>query len=403
MSNTEQRSTVFFMANCMYRDHLAGGDIHFLHMAEAALAAGFRVHFFGGHALQKQLEARRLPATITLTDRKTLPPFSAESLGGQFRLLFDYAGRFFRTLPKLSQISRQDVVYAVTDYWFDAWPMIFSKAPKKLMILGMDAPTLREIILRTRPDVTRTRLASIYYWLSQNISLRVFRRCKTKRLFYVHPAMKGRLLALGYSESELTFISNGIDVRQADAIPEQKKIYDAIWAGRVHPQKGIEDLLATLAHLAKVIENFRAVVIGHVKNELAPKIEALGLSAHVTFSGFVSEAEKFRLLKASRVFLMPSHYESWGIVIGEALACGLPVVAYDLAPYREIFKDFVFYVPQGHLEDYKKAAEKLIGDVRDKGSSVPDLRLREFQMTNSWPTAQDKFQRVLQELARAST
>jgi hypothetical protein len=64
------------------------------------------------------------------------------------------------------------------------------------MILGMDCPTLSEIIFQTRPDVKSVRLPSIHYWLSQNLALRLFRRCKNKN-FYVHEAMKPRLLKMG--------------------------------------------------------------------------------------------------------------------------------------------------------------------------------------------------------------
>ena len=390
MSKIEQRPDVFFIANCMFRDHLAGGDVHFLHMAEAVVNAGYRLRFVGGHAVQRQVEARGFKADMLLTDKRTLPPFSTETLGGQLRLLVDYLGRFFRALPKLSQVKRDDIVYAVTDYWFDAWPMIFSRAGRKLMILGMDSPTLKEILLRSRPDVTASRLSSIYYWLSQSLSLRLFRLSKNKTLFYVHPAMKPRLRSIGYREDELVYISNGIDVEQADAVPDQPKIYDTVWAGRIHAQKGIPDLLSTLEHLSKTIENFRALIIGRVQNELAPQIEARGLSPYITFSGFVSEEEKFRLLKSSRVFLMPSHYESWGIVIGEALACGLKVVAYDLEPYRAIFGSRVTYVPQFNLGAFcKKVGEQVLTERASPRS--PESGIEEFKNKNSWRAAESIF------------
>jgi len=56
----------------------------------------------------------------------------------------------------------------------------------------------------------------------------------------------------------------------------------------------------------------------------------------VDLLGFRQGAEKVRLLKNAGCFCMPSHYESFGQVAVEAMACGLPVVAYDLAIYDEI-------------------------------------------------------------------
>ena len=394
MSNSEQRPAVFFVANCMFRDHLAGGDVHFLHMAEATTNAGYPLRFIGGHAVQRQVASRHLPVEMLLTDKRTLPSFSTDTLAGQLRLLIDYAGRFFRTLPKLSQVKPDDVIYAVTDYWFDAWPMIFSRAHRKLMILGMDSPSLKQVVFRSRPDVTSNRLSSIYYWLSQSLSLCLFRFCKNKTLLYVHPAMKARLRAIGYREEELVYISNGIDTQQADAVPEQPKIYDVIWAGRIHPQKGIEDLIATLEFLTKNVPHFRALIVGKVETELRPVIDRLGLKQQVEFAGFVSEEEKYRLLKSSRVFLMPSRYESWGIVIGEAIACGLKVVAYDLEPYRQIFGDHVTYVPRFNLDTFWQAARDHVMAERAAPHS-PESGIEEFKNKNSWRMAESIFMDAL--------
>src|SRR5204863_6554928 len=93
-----QRRTVHFIANCVYSNHLAGGDIHFLHMAEAALASGYKVHFFGGTALAAHLQKRGLPVEITLTDKKPIHLDKVETVGEQLRLLANYFGRFVRTL-----------------------------------------------------------------------------------------------------------------------------------------------------------------------------------------------------------------------------------------------------------------------------------------------------------------
>src|SRR5439155_6649928 len=120
--------------------------------------------------------------------------------------------------------------------------------------------------------------------------------------FYLHPAMKSRLLRLGCSEEELTYVSYGLEVAQTEAVPEQKKIYDVVWIGRVHRQKGIDDLLATVAYLAKRLENFRAIFIGNVREALQPRIVALGLAKQVEFSGFDSDQDKISIINASRLF-----------------------------------------------------------------------------------------------------
>jgi glycosyltransferase involved in cell wall biosynthesis len=217
-------------------------------------------------------------------------------------------------------------------------------------------------------------------------------------MLYVHPAMRTRLLKLGYRESELVFGSNGVDVTVADQVPEQKRIYDVVWIGRVHTQKGIDDLVATLGYLAGRIDQFKALLIGRIKEELAPKIEALGISGHVHFPGFVDEAEKFRLFKSSRVFLMPSHYESWGLVIGEALACDVPVVAYDLEAFRPVFGEFLRYVTCFDLAAFQRAAEEQVQKMRRDENYLHRLDLAGFKHANSWEAVRTKFISALQDL-----
>jgi glycosyltransferase involved in cell wall biosynthesis len=382
---------VVFIANSMYSPTLSGGDIHTLHMAEGAVRTGFPVHFFCGHALKAQIETRQLPVTLTLTDDRIMPSCRWDSFPGQLRMLRDYLGKTRRTLARLDEITPDDVVYLNTDFWWDSLPGIRSRARRKLMILGMDCPTLREIAFRSRPDVTRLRLPSVHYWLAQNYSLRRFGRCPDKTLFYVHPNQVPRLRQLGYADRELVYISNGIDVARADAVPPQEKNYDVAWTGRVHPQKGITDLLATLAFLSQQLPDFRAVIIGNVRAALEPRLAALGLTSRVHFSGYVSEAEKFRLLKCSRVFLMPSKYESWGIVIGEALAAGVPVVAYELDAYRPVFGDLLQYAAPFDLAAFQATSLATVRQQRAGASPLPVPKLTEFKHANSWEKAQEIF------------
>ena len=282
-------------------------------------------------------------------------------------------------------------MYLNTDFWWDVLPGLRSRARRKLMILGMDSPTLRQVLAASRADVKPIRLPSLHYWASQQLGLRLFRRCRHKRLFFVHPDQKARLLQLGYRQEELVFISNGVDVARADAIPAQTKQFDVVWTGRVHAQKGIDDLLATLAGLAKELPNFRALLIGKVKERLEVRVRELGLERHVQFSGYVSEDEKFRLLKCSRLFLMPSRYESWGIVIGEALAAELPVLAYRLDCYPAVFGDLVRYVPPFDGARYRAEAIRLVRELRAGQNYLEPEPLRQFKRENSWAAAQQKF------------
>lgn len=380
-----------FFTNGIFSTSIAGGDIHFLKLAEGAVRAGYELNFFGGHALQEVLRKYSIPGTVTLTDRGAMAKTNTGVLAGQVKLFRDFFSRYRRTMATLDAIGADDIVYATSDYWFDVLPAVRSAAQRKLMVWHMNAPGFGEIVTRSRPDVDPLRAASLHYWASQRHSLRRFAGCAHKHIFHLHPAMRPELRALGFRENEMTYVSYGLEVTLNDSVPAPAREFDAVWIGRVHRQKGIDDLLATLEFLAQRFENFRALFIGNVQDALAPEIAKRGLEKHVTFSGFVSETEKIRLFKASRVFLMPSRHEGSPRVVGESIIANTPVVAYDIPNYRPVFGNFVRYVPPFDRAAFQAAAEDEIRRMRAGANCLDRLSLAEFKQSNSWETTQGRF------------
>lgn len=394
-----QRPRLVCLVNDIYDDSMAGGDIYFYFSVRAALALGHPVHFLGGHAFKNYLERWSLPPNLTLTDSRPGRLGDVSKLSGQFRLLWDFGRRLIGTFRHLEEIKADAIAYAMSDYWFDAIPLAQCRARHKILYVGMMAPTLKQVLLRQRPDVTPLRLPSLYYWLSQQISLRRFRRCPGGIITYSHPEIRDYLLKFGYRESSLWYVPNGCDVATADRVPEQPKQFDAVWTGRVHPQKGVEDLLQTLVWLKQQLPDFKALIIGKSKDSLQPFAIKMGLAGNLTFSGLVSEEEKFRLLKSSRLFLMPSRYESWGIVVGEALAAGVPVLAYRLACYPAVFGNFVRYVAPFDADQFKRAAEDEIRQQRAGRNYLASLDLPGLKQRLSWAVAQKQFGDLLNRLS----
>jgi glycosyltransferase involved in cell wall biosynthesis len=257
---------VVFFVNGIYTKHIAGSDIYLTHMARAAIEANYPVQFFGGHALSWFLERQGLPLNQTVTDSKVADLGDAGSIGGQLKLLLDNTRRFFGTLKCLKEVGRQNISVAISDFWWDTLPMILCRARGKILYLGMTAPSLRQVLFRTRADVPPSRFGSLHFWFSQQLSLRCFRLCRGGFVIYGHPEIKDYLLRFGYRESQLVYVGNGIDVSAAQSVPDQPKQFDVAWTGRVHPQKGIDDLLATLKWLKEQLPDFRAVIIGKSKD-----------------------------------------------------------------------------------------------------------------------------------------
>jgi glycosyltransferase involved in cell wall biosynthesis len=396
------RSRIFFFANGVYTEHIAGGDIHFVELAKAALDSGHSLTFVGASPLRRWAESLSGRPEVILTDNAVLPDNVEQSLAGQLRLFHHYALRFLRSLRLRNQIRPADCAYAVADTWYDGVPVAYSRASRKMLILHMEAPTLGEIIRKSRADVDRFRLASLHYWLSQRIALAAIRRCRHKRVLYVNPAMREKLLSVGFRASEISHISFGLDTEAADQVPELPKVYDAAWIGRAHRQKGIADLLHTLNLLSHQVPDFKAVLIGRGAEALRSEISHLNLQGNVTFFGSVSETEKYRLLRTSRVFLMPSRYEGAPRTIGEAIASNVPVVAYDVPTYRPVFGDLLQYVPCFDSEAFCKTARTAILRERAGQHALDVEAVDNFKKENSWKATHATFLRALNDLTEQS-
>ncbi len=164
-----------------------------------------------------------------------------------------------------------------------------------------------------------------------------------------------------------TLIPNGVnrtyfhpDQDRRERFREQYHIGDdekvVLTVAQMTPRKGIYDFLA----LAKAHPEIRWVWVGGLPYGPVSKdyrrIKELSEHAgeNVIFTGYVDEiADPYN---GADLFLMPSHAETFGLVILEALASGLPVIARDIPEFREIFGDQVLYFKDlagvtSHLRD----------------------------------------------------
>lgn len=102
-----------------------------------------------------------------------------------------------------------------------------------------------------------------------------------------------------------------------------------LFVGRLIPKKGAHLLLEALARVEREpAPDLILIGDGPERARLARQAQALGLAGRVRFAGFVEPADMVRWYVAADLFVLPSA-ETWGVVVAEALAAGLPVVVSD--------------------------------------------------------------------------
>ncbi|HTX76842.1 MAG TPA: glycosyltransferase [Terracidiphilus sp.] len=129
----------------------------------------------------------------------------------------------------------------------------------------------------------------------------------------------------------------------------------AISLGRIHPKKGTDVLIAAFAQTLAKDAEWRLVIAGPDqvgwKKELEARARKLGAAERITWTGTLKGKLKWGAFAASEVFVLPSHQENFGIVVAEAMACGLPVIVSNKVNlWREVVKGGAGFVDKDTLE-----------------------------------------------------
>jgi D-inositol-3-phosphate glycosyltransferase len=116
-----------------------------------------------------------------------------------------------------------------------------------------------------------------------------------------------------------------------------------LFVGRIDPLKGIEPLLKAITYLQST-DGLKLIVIGggvnsrHEIDRLQRLAGELDIRDAVTFRGLVKHDELPYFYSAADACVIPSYYESFGLVAVESLACGTPVVATDVGNLKNIIR-----------------------------------------------------------------
>jgi phosphatidylinositol alpha-mannosyltransferase len=152
--------------------------------------------------------------------------------------------------------------------------------------------------------------------------------------------------ALGVPLADFRVVPNGVDVdafARATPIPELRDPERPLllFVGRLEPRKGLDVLIRAYLRLRAARPRLRLCVVGEgPERQRCQQMVPPSIRPDVLFVGAVDEADKARYHASADVFVAPNTGgESFGIVLLEAMAAGVPVVASDIPGFRSVLKD----------------------------------------------------------------
>lgn len=283
---------------------------------------------------------------------------------------------FFGMMPDATQ---QGVGFGVRFHWdiplLDGyrWQQLLNTAPRPNAgaFLGCSAPDLRNVISDWRPDVAlltgwQSRMLVQAWWACLRLNIpRIVRgesnslspRPAWKRLIH-RLWLRGfdRFLAIGranlnfYQQAGINdayihncpyFIDNKRFVATADEVKPLRSTQRLFWgipeesvcflfSGKMIQKKNPLDFLRALDQATRKDSRVYGLVVG--EGELMGQARMLAQQQHlpVTFTGFLNQTEIIRAYVAADCLVLPSNAgETWGLVVNEAMACGLPAIVSD--------------------------------------------------------------------------
>lgn len=169
----------------------------------------------------------------------------------------------------------------------------------------------------------------------------------------------------GVSAARFRVIPNGIDTDLFHPIPgiarEKNRIITTNSSDT--PLKGLFYLLQAVARISES-EPVRLCVVGAPKKNggIERLIRHLGIGRRVTFTGRIGHTEFVRQYARASVAVVPSVYEGFGLPVGEAMACAVPVISTTGGALPEVVGDAGILVPPANPDALARAIREVIGN-----------------------------------------
>jgi phosphatidylinositol alpha-mannosyltransferase len=152
--------------------------------------------------------------------------------------------------------------------------------------------------------------------------------------------------ALGVPIGTFRVIPNGIDVERYVAAPPLDALRDParpllLFVGRLEQRKGLDVLVRAFLRVRAAVPSVRLCVVGEgAQRTRCQQMIPSSIRHDALFVGHVDEAEKPRYFASADMFIAPNvGGESFGIVLLEAMAAGVPIVASDIPGFRSVLRD----------------------------------------------------------------
>lgn len=391
-------------------DSLTGKGIHLValetgHASESYLSGGDKLLEKMAGFLSKDIKITVIcpkigkkhwqKAKLTNITLLTLPETFFDNKPNPSLIFIAYLLRIWHSYFIIRKIKNIDLIYSSTNVFPDVVPAF-------LYTLSHQKPWISRVHHLVQPPFKRPgRLSVNIVSYTTQIMANFMLRSKSTKTFALNTSLVNILSKKGFPAKKISVLGGGIELEKIQKEKPFKNIrYDAVFVGRLHPTKGIYDLVKIWSQVVKTKSNAKAIIIGGGAKEeirkLSHQIQKANLSKNLILSGYLTEKILLKTLKSSHIFLFTDHEAGWSLAIAEAMAAGLPVVGYQHEIFKDVYKKGFITSKLGDTNAFANDILKLIYDKKLYGKLKTDALFQAQKL--SWAQTAKKFSQTIHTL-----
>jgi colanic acid/amylovoran biosynthesis glycosyltransferase len=167
---------------------------------------------------------------------------------------------------------------------------------------------------------------------------------------------------------KLHIVHCGINLNRYQPVIHQSGQKRLLYVGRLSAAKGVPVLLKAIAAITTQHPDVVLTIVGDGPDRQTLEAQAaqLGLTQHIKFVGYQSQKAVCQYLQHCDVFVLPSFAEGLPVVLMEAMATGIPVIATAITAISELVEDSFngYLVPPGAVEPLAQRLNQLLSDTQ---------------------------------------
>ncbi len=394
------------------KEEAGGQNVYVRHVGEALAELGWQVDMFTRKASAEQaniVEHSQNCRTIRLTagPEEFVPRDN----------IFEYASDFVKEFLKFQQQSSVHYSLVHTNYWISSWVGMELKKIQNVKQVhtyhSLGAVKYKSVT--TIPLIASTRL---------NVEKTVLETAE--RIVATSPQEKEHMRSLVSTKGNIDIIPCGTDIHRFGAIEQQTARQQlgiateskvVFYVGRFDQRKGIETLVRAVGQSQLRNQADLKLIIGGgsrpgqsdgiERDRIESIVAQLGMSDFTVFPGRLDDEILPVYYTAADVCVVPSHYEPFGLVAIEAMACGTPVVASDVGglQYTVVPEETGLLAPPQDEVAFAAAIDRILSDpdYRNKLGQAARKRVEtKFSWAGVAQQLSDLYTKLIEESATVS-